>query len=154
MYSQCSRKKQYQISYFIFIILQSQDQPWTKLVETKVENPVNSRNGSIFQIPNSPPYPSISMLNLAKFCCQKLKTLRTTLIYGERDFFTEKQVSKHQLKRLATKIRMVTKVSFKIRKYVTYILPKCLFEAWDKMMMVLEQQPATPELEFDKILTV
>ena len=28
-------------------------QPWTKLVE----NPVNSRNGSTFQIPNSPPYP-------------------------------------------------------------------------------------------------
>ena len=30
-------------------------QPWTKLVETKVENPVNSRNGPIFQISNSPP---------------------------------------------------------------------------------------------------
>ena len=30
-------------------------QPWTKLVETKVENPVNSRNDSIFQIPSSPP---------------------------------------------------------------------------------------------------
>ena len=29
-------------------------QPWTKLVETKVENPVNSRNDSIFQIPISP----------------------------------------------------------------------------------------------------
>ena len=31
-------------------------QSWTKLVETRVENPVNSRNGSIFQIQNSPPY--------------------------------------------------------------------------------------------------
>ena len=30
-------------------------QPWTKLVETKVENPVNSRNGSIFQIHYSLP---------------------------------------------------------------------------------------------------
>ena len=52
-------------------------QPSTKLVETKVENPVNSRNESISQIPNSPPYPPISVLNLAKFCCQKPKTLST-----------------------------------------------------------------------------
>ena len=65
-------------------------QPWTKLVETKVEKPVNSRNDSIFQIPNSSPYPPISMLNLAEFCCQKPKTLPTTLIWGERGFFTEK----------------------------------------------------------------
>ena len=42
---------------------------------------------SIFQIPNSPPYPPISMLNLAEFCCQKPKTLPTTLIWGERGFF-------------------------------------------------------------------
>ena len=61
-------------------------QPWTKLVETKVENPVNSRNDSSFQIPNS----QISMLNLAKFCFQKPKTLQTTLIWRERGFFTEK----------------------------------------------------------------
>ena len=67
-------------------------QPWTKLVETKVENPVNSRNDSIFQIPNSPPYPPISMLNLAKFCCQKPKTLPTTLILWERGFFTRKKI--------------------------------------------------------------
>ena len=65
-------------------------QPWTKLVEINVENPVNSRNDSIFKIPNSPPYPLISMLNLAEFCCQKPKTLPTTLIWGERGFFTEK----------------------------------------------------------------
>ena len=64
-------------------------QPWTKLVEIKVENPVNSRNDSIFKIPNSPPYPPISMLNLAEFCCQKPKTL-PTLIWGEKGFFTEK----------------------------------------------------------------
>ena len=62
-------------------------QPWTKLLETKVENPVNSRNDSIFQIPNSSPYPPIPMLNLAKFCCQKPKTLPTTLIWGEREGF-------------------------------------------------------------------
>ena len=67
-------------------------QPWTKLVETKVENPVNSRNDSIFQIPISPLYPPMSMLNLAKFCFQKPKTLPTTLILGERGFFTEKQI--------------------------------------------------------------
>ena len=67
-------------------------QPWTKLVETKVENPVNSRNDSIFEIPNSPPYPPISMLTLAKFCCQKPKTLPTTLTWGERGFFTERQI--------------------------------------------------------------
>ena len=62
-------------------------QSWTKLVETRVENPANSRNGSIFQIQNSPPYPLISMLNLVKFCCQKPKTLQTTLIWGEGGFF-------------------------------------------------------------------
>ena len=33
-------------------------QPWTKLVETKLENPVKSRNGSTFQISNSPLYPT------------------------------------------------------------------------------------------------
>ena len=32
-------------------------QPWTKLDETKFENLVTSRNGSICQIPNSHPYP-------------------------------------------------------------------------------------------------
>ena len=47
-------------------------QTWTKLVETKLENPVNSRNDSIFQIPISPLYPQISMLNLAKFRFQKI----------------------------------------------------------------------------------
>ena len=61
-------------------------QPWTKLFETKVENPVNSRNSSIFQIPDSLPYPSISMLNQAQFCCQKPKTMWTTLIWGEMGF--------------------------------------------------------------------
>ena len=54
--------------------------PWTKLVETKFENPVNSRNDSIFQIPKSPSYPLISMLILTKFCCQKSKTLAKALI--------------------------------------------------------------------------
>ena len=67
-------------------------QPWTKLVETKVENPVNSRNVSVFKIPNSPPYPPTSMLNLAEFCCQKPKNLPTTLIWRERVFFSEKQI--------------------------------------------------------------
>ena len=61
-------------------------QHWTKLVETEV----NSRNGSIFQILNSPPYPLISMLNPAKFCCQKPTTLRITLIWEGTGFFTEK----------------------------------------------------------------
>ena len=32
----------------------------------------------------------ITKLNLAKFCCQKPKTLPATLIWGERGFFTEK----------------------------------------------------------------
>ena len=64
----------------------------TKLVETKVENAVNSRNNSNFQIPSSPPYPLTSMLNLAEFCFQKSKTLPTSLIFGERGLFTEKQI--------------------------------------------------------------
>ena len=74
------------LSFLVTILLYNL-QPWTKLVETKVENPVNSRNDSSFQIPNSPPYPPISMLNLAKFCCQKPKTLPTTLICGGEGFF-------------------------------------------------------------------
>ena len=67
-------------------------QLWTKLVETKVGNQVNSRNASIFQIPNSPPDLFISMLDLVQFCCQNNKALETTLIWGERGFFTEKQI--------------------------------------------------------------
>ena len=34
---------------------------WTKFVETKIKNLVNSRNGLIFQIPNSPPYPLMTV---------------------------------------------------------------------------------------------
>ena len=60
--------------------------------ETKCEKRVNPRNKSFIQIPNSPPYPLISMLNLAKFCCQKPKTLSTTMIWGERGFFTGKEI--------------------------------------------------------------
>ena len=67
--------------------MKNSPQPWTKLVETKVENLVNSRNDSSFQIPNSPPYPLISMLNLPKFCCQKPKTLPATLIWGAEGLF-------------------------------------------------------------------
>ena len=59
---------------------------WTKLFVTKVEDPVNSRNGSIFLIENSPPYPRTSMLNVVKFCCQKLETLQRTLIWGAGEF--------------------------------------------------------------------
>ena len=43
-------------------------QPWSKLVETKFENPVNSRNRFVFQIQNSGAYlPPVSMLNLVKY---------------------------------------------------------------------------------------
>ena len=77
------------LSFLVTILLYNL-QPWTKLVETKVENPVNSRNDSSFQIPNSPPYPPISMLNLAKFCCQKPTTLPTTLLCGGEGFFHRK----------------------------------------------------------------
>ena len=69
-------------SAFVFRLFKLQS--WTKLVETKIENPVNSRNGSVFQIPSSPPYSPISMLNLDKFCCQNPKTVRITLIWRER----------------------------------------------------------------------
>ena len=65
-------------------------QPWKKLVETKVENPVNSRNDTIFQIPNSPSYPSIPMFNLASICSQKPETLRTSLNCGGERFFSLK----------------------------------------------------------------
>ena len=55
-------------------------------------------------------------------------------------------LSKHQLNELAIKVGIATKVPFKIRKYIICILPKCLFEAWHKMMMVLQQQSATPRI--------
>ena len=42
-------------------------QRWTKVVETKLENLVNSKNDLIFQILSSPPYAAISMLSLTKF---------------------------------------------------------------------------------------
>ena len=50
-------------------------QPWKTLVETKVENPGNSRNDSIFQIPSSPTYPPppISMLNWLSFVFKSLR---------------------------------------------------------------------------------
>ena len=32
-------------------------QPWTKLVEIKVKNTVNSSNDTDFEIPDSPPFP-------------------------------------------------------------------------------------------------
>ena len=38
------------------------------------------------------PFLPRSMLNLDKFCCQKPETLPTTLIFGESDFFTEKEI--------------------------------------------------------------
>ena len=90
-------------------------QTWTKLVETKLENPVNSRNDSIFQIPISPLCPPISMLNLAKFCFQKPKTLPTTLILGERGFFTEKQI-----------FYFVSTVLSKIVGYWYFLKKKCV----------------------------
>ena len=64
----------------------------SKLFETKFEKPVNSTNGSLFQIPNFPPYPPISMFILSKFCFLKPKTLQTTLIWGDRGFYTEKEI--------------------------------------------------------------
>ena len=44
---------------------------------------------------NSPPYPPISMLNLARFFWQKPKTLRTTLIFfwGEKGFSLKNRFS-------------------------------------------------------------
>ena len=60
---------------------------WTNFVETKVENPVNSRNNSTFQVVNSSLYPHIPMLNLAKTCYGKPETLQTTLIRGMEGVF-------------------------------------------------------------------
>ena len=53
-------------------------QPWTKIVETKVESLLNSRNESIFQILNYPPDAPVSILNQAKVSSQIPKTLQTT----------------------------------------------------------------------------
>ena len=55
-------------------------QPWIKIIETKIENPVNLKKDSIFQISNSSPHIPVSMLNLAKFSCEIPNTLQTTLI--------------------------------------------------------------------------
>ena len=79
------------MSILSFTILQ----PWTKLVETKVESPVNSGNGSFFQILNPPspdpiPLPHMQMLNLTKFCCQKPKNLANNIDLGREGFFCRK----------------------------------------------------------------
>ena len=66
-------------------------QPWTKLVETKVKSSQFKKWSNFWNCKFSPlPLPLISMLNLAKFCCHKPKTLRTTLILREMSFFTNK----------------------------------------------------------------
>ena len=67
-------------------------QPWTKVIETKVENPVNLKNDSIFQISNSPSHESISILNLARLFFQMPKTLQTILIWLQRGFFAENYI--------------------------------------------------------------
>ena len=54
-------------------------QPWKNLLEEKVEKLLKGRNEVFFQIPNSPPYPAISMLNIARNICQKPKIFQTTL---------------------------------------------------------------------------
>ena len=54
--------------------------------------------------------------------------------------------SKRQLRKLAVKVRMVTKVSFKVRKKDMSILTKYFFEAWHKETMVIEEQHATPRI--------
>ena len=53
---------------------------------------------------------------------------------------------KRQLRKLATKVRTVTKISIKITKYIIFILPKCFSEVRDKTMLALEQQSVTPKI--------
>ena len=67
-------------------------QPWTKVIETKVENPRNLKTDSIFQISNSPSHGPISMLNLAMLSFQMPKTLQTTLIWLQGGFFAENYI--------------------------------------------------------------
>ena len=66
------------------LCLKNLPQSWTKLVETKAEKQVNSKNGLSFQIPKYVPYFSISML---KVFFQNLTTLWATLIWEERGIF-------------------------------------------------------------------
>ena len=54
-------------NYFKSLCFKNFSQRWTKVVETKLENLVNSKNDLIFQILNSPPYAAISNLSLTKF---------------------------------------------------------------------------------------
>ena len=64
------------------------------------------------------PYPSISILNLAKYCFQKPKTLQTTLIWEDRSFSTEKKI-----------LYFVSKVLSKILHY-SYFLKKNAPNYW------------------------
>ena len=62
------------------------------------------------------------MLNLAKLCCQKPKTLRTTLIFGERVFFDQKYI-----------FYFVSRVLSKIVGYHSYVANKLAFLVRDGM---------------------
>ena len=90
-------------------------QPWSKLVETKFENLVNSRNDSIFQFANSLPHPPKSMLNLAKFFFWKPKTFQKTFgDFGEEGFFTEKEIFYF----VATDLSKIVGYGHSCKKYV------------------------------------
>ena len=68
-------------------------QSWTKLVEANVKSSCKFKKWLTFFKKNYPPYPLISMLNLAMFCCHQPKTLQATFYWGrgfsQKFFFVE-----------------------------------------------------------------
>ena len=111
---------------------------WTIAVKKKVGNTVSLRNGSIFQIPNSPPYLSILKFNIARFCCQKPKTLRTILILEGGRFFLSKidfliclnSLVQDCSKNIFKNRNFSRSVLFhmKIRVWVKYFVNECLWK--------------------------
>ena len=68
-------------------------QSWTKLVETKVENAVNSRNDSIFQIQNSPPFSQDQCWIWTSFVVKSLKLCQQHWFLGRGTFSLKKRFS-------------------------------------------------------------
>ena len=61
-------------------------------------------------------------------------------------------LSQCQLRKLATKVITVTKVSFKKRKYIICILPKYYSEVWvyTEGLYIINSNRPRSEFEFDK----
>ena len=61
-------------------VLKISHNPGQNLLKQKLKIQEIQEMAQFLKIPNSTPYPLISMLNLAQFCCQKLKILPSFVV--------------------------------------------------------------------------